>query len=276
MNDVIEPKYKTIQHLTNNKTYVLIPKGIKYYLYFTFKDKKPICLLYDKYKKYIKNVYVSFNICLSTGTIFYGTLFHNTFVIENLLLYKNNKIKNNIYNLDIILYILKYEINERTTTQSMCVKIPFMTNVNSVYTFSNCDYKVYGIVEYNTYNIFLLKNMFGNFIIKKDIRLSNVYNLYLTINKEDVFYCNACINDIKTTNLINNLFKNNINYNTNEYSDDETDKVDIKYVYITCLYIPQLKNWKPYQENIKKDTDTYNTIKNIETNYETNYNRDKL
>lgn len=268
MEGILEPKYKSIKKISNNKTYVLIPRGKKYYLYFIFRDKIPMCLLYDKHKKYIKNVYVSYNIGLAEGTILYGTLINNTFIIENLLLYKNKKIQNNIYNLDIILYILKYEINERSIQDTLSIKIPYMTNTNCIYRFSNISYHVYGIVEYNTYNMFLLHHMFGNFIIKKDNNLPNVYNLYLIVNNDEIFYCNACINDIKTTFLVNNLFKNNIDYNTNEYSDDENDTNDeILYIYVTCLYIPEVKGWKPYYENIKKNTDTKGKIKYIETTY---------
>lgn len=267
MEKVTEPRYKSHNKISNNKTYILFPRGIKYYLYFTLKNNSNVCLLYDKNKKYIKNVYVSFNISLSEGTIMYGTLNNNTFVIENLLLYKNKKIQNNIYNLDLILYILKYEINERSIKETLKIKIPYMTNTKCIYSFSNISYSVYSVVEYNTYNMFLLKKMFGNFIIKKDKNLLNVYNLYLLINNEEIYYSNACINDIKTTFLVNKLFKNNINYNTNEYSEDENEEDEILHVYITCLYIPEVKGWKPYLENRKKIIDSIDKIKLIEMNY---------
>lgn len=266
MEKITEPKYKAIHKLLNHKTYVLFPKGKKFYLFFTLKDKMPLCLLYDQYKNYVKKVYVSYNIALSQGTIFYGTIQNKTFILENLLMYKNKEIKNNIYNLDLILYILKYEINEKIIKDTLSIKIPHMTNTNCIYTFSNISYQIYGIVEYNTSNIFLFKNLLGNFIIKKDKSLSNVYGLYLIINNEQTYYSNACINDIKTTCFVNHILKNNINYNTNEYSDDETElNEELSYAFVTCLYIPEMKSWKPYQENIKKITDNKNKINYIES-----------
>ena len=45
-----------------------------------------------------------------------------------------------------------------------------------------------------------------------------------------------------------------------EYSDDE-DEVVIEKEYITCIYLPTYKKWKPYKYNHKRLVDTYKKIK---------------
>lgn len=59
--------------------FVIIPKGKKYFVWFTHRNRKNICIFLEiGYQNKIMNVFyrhVSFDDVLSYGTIFYGTLF---------------------------------------------------------------------------------------------------------------------------------------------------------------------------------------------------------
>jgi hypothetical protein len=271
MDMVRSSKYTRINTLSNNKTYVLIPRGKKCFIYFTMDNDEPCVMLYDKDRKYIKKIYVCFDEELSTGTIMYGTLIQRTFIAEYLCLYKNIKLQHNLNNLNTLQAVLSTDIkNTANTTQ---IKLPFMCNNKSISYFANVSYPVYGVVEYgHRFNIFVMHDLLANFIIKKDDIVQYRYNLYVMRNNEPVLHTNAFSNDIKTTFLIDTIFKKSKNYKTIEYSDTEDDDSNVDKQLnipklVTCIYIPELKKWKPYLVCRGKTADTFKTIRYIETNY---------
>ena len=86
--------------------YVIIPKGRKYFVWFTHHNRKNICLFLEICNRThnILNVfyrYVSFHDTLSYGTIFYGTLFRqgqdDIFSVENIYYYKGQSIQDYTY-----------------------------------------------------------------------------------------------------------------------------------------------------------------------------------
>ena len=90
--------------------YVIIPKGRKYFVWFTHHDRKNICLFLEICNRThnILNIfyrYVSFQDVLSYGTIFYGTLFRQgqgqgqdeIFSVENIYYYKGQNIQEHTY-----------------------------------------------------------------------------------------------------------------------------------------------------------------------------------
>ena len=86
--------------------YVIIPKGRKYFVWFTHHDRKNICLFLEICNRThnILNVFfrhVSFHDVLSYGTIFYGTLFRqgqdDVFSVENIYYYKGQNIQDYTY-----------------------------------------------------------------------------------------------------------------------------------------------------------------------------------
>ena len=92
--------------------YVIIPKGKKYFVWFTHHDRKNICLFLEICNRThnILNIfyrYVSFQDVLSYGTIFYGTLFRQgqgqgqvqdeIFSVENIYYYKGQNIQEHTY-----------------------------------------------------------------------------------------------------------------------------------------------------------------------------------
>jgi len=270
MNHVKCSKYTRINALTNNKTYILIPRGKKSFIYFTSDNNKPCVMLYDKDKKYIKKIYMCFNEELSIGTIMYGTLIKSTFIAENLCVYKNIALQHDLNNFNILQSVLSTEI--KNVSNTIHIKLPFMCNTKSLLYITNVSYPVYGIIEYgHHFNIFITHSLFANFIIKKDECILYRYNLYVYKDNETVLHTNAFMNDIKTTFLIDTLFKKQKNYKNIEYSDSENeieDEVtsDVS-KRITCIYIPELKKWKPYIMCKGKSVDTFKTIRKIETSY---------
>lgn len=86
--------------------YVIIPKGKKYFVWFTHHNRKNICLLLEICNRThnIMNIsyrYVSFHDTLSYGTIFYGTMFRQVqddiFSVENIYYYKGQDIRGYTY-----------------------------------------------------------------------------------------------------------------------------------------------------------------------------------
>ena len=86
--------------------YVIIPKGRKYFVWFTHHYRKNICLFLEICNRThnILNIfyrYVSFHDVLSYGTIFYGTLFRQgqdeIFSVENIYYYKGQNIQDHTY-----------------------------------------------------------------------------------------------------------------------------------------------------------------------------------
>ena len=88
--------------------YVIIPKGRKYFVWFTHHDRKNVCLFLEICNRThnILNIfyrYVSFHDVLSYGTIFYGTLFRQgqaqdeIFSVENIYYYKGQNIQEHTY-----------------------------------------------------------------------------------------------------------------------------------------------------------------------------------
>ena len=76
--------------------YVIIPKGRKYFAWFTNRNRKNVCIFLEVggQNHKITNMFyrhVSFDDSLSYGTIFYGTHFHSQyFSIEDVYQYKGH------------------------------------------------------------------------------------------------------------------------------------------------------------------------------------------
>jgi hypothetical protein len=71
----------------NHGLSLLIVKGPKAFAWFTFMDKRPICIFLhldgNEIQK-VTHVYVSFKEHLSLGTVLYGTLLKQQFIVENI------------------------------------------------------------------------------------------------------------------------------------------------------------------------------------------------
>ena len=93
--------------------FIIIPKGKKYFVWFTHRNRKNICIFLEiGYQNKIMNIFyrhVSFDDVLSYGTIFYGTLFRtkrdalscqnnsDIFSVEDIFYYKGDDISDYTY-----------------------------------------------------------------------------------------------------------------------------------------------------------------------------------
>lgn len=244
------------------KTALFIPKGPKYYACFTYFDNKPVCIFIDKDNNK-KNYYVCFKEELCLGTLLYGTLINNNFVIEFIYYYKNTVVKNP-NDLYLIKFILQNMIKSSEYLGSISFKLPQMTNNSYILECSNLPYTVYGILQEK--NIFILSNVLGGFQIKKRAETEDVYELFvLNEHNENIFYSTALINDFKTSNFLKSLFfKHKKTYKNIEFSDSEDEEPININIYVGCLYINEFKKWKPYSV---KPQDTLNKILYLEKKY---------
>lgn len=97
--------------------YVIIPKGKKYFVWFTHRNRKNICVFLEiGYQSKIMNMFyrhVSFDDVLSYGTIFYGTLF-KTKVREEEVNHKKNICTSEIFSVEDISYYKGDDISRYT------------------------------------------------------------------------------------------------------------------------------------------------------------------
>jgi hypothetical protein len=207
----------------------------------------------------------SFHSELSYGTIFYGTIQkskYKTFIIENILYYKGNKIENIdfIDKLSLFKTIFTNDIcNTPYLNKQLVFSLPVM-HTNKV-KFNNivnrCNYNIYCIqmrpLYGETVNInYINKNKKCIFIVKPVIK-SDIYELYTIENK---YTGNAYINTYKKSVFMNSIFrkiKENIRLDTIEESDSDDDFENInmdKYIIkeqakMQCEYNLEHKRWIP-------------------------------
>ncbi len=89
--------FERVKHLHNNSLSFFIPKGPKFFAWFTYSDNKPICIFLNYDNNEIQTVqhhYVAFKEDLCLGTILYGTLFDKRFICENIYYMNGNKAGN--------------------------------------------------------------------------------------------------------------------------------------------------------------------------------------
>jgi hypothetical protein len=129
--------------------YIIIPKGKKYFVWFTHRNKKNICIFLEiGYQNKIMNIFyrhVSFDDILSYGTIFYGTLFRTNkndnlqknvfdneiFSVEDIFYYKGDDISNYIYEdkLKVVknIFDTKLQYNTSFFNNGVVFGLPIMT-----------------------------------------------------------------------------------------------------------------------------------------------------
>jgi hypothetical protein len=229
---------------------VLIPKGPKAFAWFTYLEKRPICiflLVEDNEIQKVTHVYVSFKEHLSLGTILYGTLLKNQFILENLYYEKGEKVMLSYSDKlnrmkDILGDIQKCEFKE-----SIQFYLPKMCQQRILLETSNMPYAVYGILSLQYKRMFILANAMCSFLAKRREEMEDVYDLYaLDENQNIQVYSTALLNDFKTSHMMKRLsFKNKANYKNVELSDSEEEETLGEFC-VQCIFIPEFKRWKPY------------------------------
>jgi len=276
----IELSYDKLIH---NKVYadlfMIIPKGPKAFLWFTYIENKnvAIILLLNKQEN-VKSLDI-YPICfeddLSLGTLMYGTFFdinsYHHFSCEDIFTYKGRYVNNNRLNEKLKIYerIFENEILQKSYNKNfVIVGMPLWTSsyMNAINMIPTLPYKVYAIKSYNmrdkngrSLGINLYKEkvkLEAVFKVKASIE-SDVYNLYCSDNQ---LYNVAAISSYKQSIMLNSIFrkiKENINLDYIEASDDEEDfenvdedkYVDLnKWVLMKCIYNKHFKKWEPIEK----------------------------
>lgn len=263
----------------DNNIYMIIPKGIKSYIWFTYIENKNVCVIiknnFNNNNNYEIEVYpVCFSDELSYGTILFGTFIINNnnkiFVCEDIFYYKNKYIYN--YNYKEKLYIL-YNL-----FSSEIIKNNFILNsiiimsaiINSNYfmindMLINLPYKIYSIryidILDNRNNIVEKYNEITTqktiFKVKASIQ-PDIYHLYcLNNSNKEIYYNVSHISSYKKSIYMNKLFRkikenNNLDFleesdSDSEFEDVRKDKfVDInKYHYMLCEFNKNFAKWEP-------------------------------
>lgn len=276
--------HKKVQFNTKNISHIFlsIPKGLKYFAWFRKYKSQNVCFIMKigRNRSTISDIYL-YNccfkpvLCSGRGTIVYGTLFninnYTFYNMENVYYYKGENINadnqiNKLYFMNQLFTNIKQVLY---TKNDIIFGLPMM---NYNYTelcdqLQNVPYEMYAIQNRHLYSngtfynekIHIDKKIYATFLIKATI-MTDIYNLHV-INDDDEFieYKQAYIPDIKTSILMNNLFRN-IRENTNidyieesedeeEFEDISLDKyVDLKKEYkMKCLYTKKFKSWIPLE-----------------------------
>lgn len=185
--DILRDFYKiklSYENITHKKVYsydfnfaLIIPKGKKYFAWFTFYNEKPICLLMEidnhniKEIKHIKVVHCCFSYEMSYGTILYGTLFyHNNqpfFSVENIYYNKGVNTTNQPFHLKIKLIglLFKKDIQQVAYNNSFVVfGMPVIVNSND-----EIKEKI-KTISYNIYSIqYVTNNKYLSYILCRDL-----------------------------------------------------------------------------------------------------------
>jgi len=229
---------------------VFIPKGPKAFAWFTYLEKRPICIFLLVEGNEIQKVthhYVSFQEHLSLGTILYGTLLQQQFIVENLYYEKGAQVflsySDKLQRMKEILGdIQKCEFKE-----SIQFYLPKMCQQRLLLEASNMPYAVYGILSLQQTRLFVLANTMCTFLAKRREEMEDVYDLYALDDQQNIqIYSTALLNDFKTSHMMKRLaFKNKPHYKNVELSDSE-DEETLGEFCVQCLFVPDFKRWKPY------------------------------
>ena len=253
--------YDNIHKKVFSDLYVLIPKGKKHIVWFTYFQDKRVCVFIEVTlggQKQINEMFIvpqSYEKKLVLGTLFFGTVFNidkkKYYSIENIHYYKGKNIENNNekYKLSLIKNILEKELKSCfLTNKGICMAMPIIESKfeNCVETAKLLSYKIHSIQnrnlhgKNNNYSSTLFKQIDDDvkskiFTVKAQLQ-NDVYDLYYYKSGELKKYDIAYIPDYKTSTMMNNIFrkiKENLNLDALEESDDEEEFENInedKYV----------------------------------------------
>ena len=276
--------------------YMLIPKGQKALLWFTYLHKKNCCFLLKlDYKGNIRGVEkyaMCFNTDVSYGTIVYGTFIklgkRCIFCCEDLHYYFGQNIV--LIFFFVFLFVFKdlfmMDISQKTYGSHFITPIlAYMsTDFNEVIrSINSLPYQIYGIKYMRKKNLLGIEKIKQEHVKIAYLNITaslnqDIYNLHCIDNNNIELHCGiAYISSYKKSVFMNKLFRTireNENLDLLEESDDDEDFENInenKYVDLEkkltfkCVYNEKFKRWEP-DELIDKIGLHYNisTIKEMQ------------
>ena len=252
--------------------YVIIPKGKKYFVWFTHRNRKNICIFLEiGYQNKIMNMfcrYVSFDDVLSYGTIFYGTLFRTVseneekqnicsneiFSVEDIFYYKGDDISEYSYQdkLKVIknIFDTKLRYNMAFCKNGVVFGLPIMTTdfTEAYDKAAELPYAVYSI----QYKYFEEKKSYNS--ITEFYHFSNNRNNSIIVNSHiSNSNSNSNSNDIYSThtNSYNNKPSVSVSASVSAYIEPTKQKMSSNEIYKIFFIKPDLQNdiYYLYQNN---------------------------
>ena len=244
----------------SNDIYCLIPKGSKFYVWFTSIEDKRVCIFINSFLQK-KNVFIypiPFEKCLSLNTVLFGTLHYlkdnkgtnKIFTIEDMLMYKGYDLRTQSeqYRISATISLLRDDLPDNTQCKGNIKISPCHMSFSSEellqnYKNGHFSYIAYSIQKRHTLQPFVLDRRKDSSVLSilpnlpssrsqdnvMDIQADNkcdVYHLY----KGSEYIGVADIPDYKTSVMMNRLFrhiKENDNLDALEESDDEEEFQDV-------------------------------------------------
>ena len=279
--------------------YLTIPKGNKYFAWFTNYKRNSVCFFFhmNRYKKRIENIYI-YNCCFDytltsgKGTLMYGTIFNvdktRFFNIEDIFYFKGNSLveKNQFKRLTTLEKLLKQHIFQKAYTKNDIIfGMPIIDknrgNLEKV--IQNLPYDLYCVQHRMLFRnspflnerVDFKRNIVAIFLVNPQIE-DDIYSLYCDNGENLVYHNIACINDYKTSVFMNSLFrkiKENVDLDKLEESDDEEEFEDIsddkfvdleKEIRISFTYCHKFKLWKPLETSPAKPITQIREILRVE------------
>jgi hypothetical protein len=253
----LKPCYEKITHNKVSKPCMLIPYGIKCYIWFTKYQNENICLLLELFNKKISKIYriglhYHSSLCNDKGTILFGTIFMNykyklkMISVENIF-YKNKLLKNTFEEkIEIIFRLFK---EEKIKSKNLMIGFPIMMNMDEVniiddYKVQFCQYQEGETTMKIPFKDFEKKVKNANSIFT--LRCSSQNEIYDLFDENNDFVDVAFIPNYETSVMMNKLFKSTIKtLEEYEESDDEEDVKITEQVKMECQFHEKFKKWVP-------------------------------
>ena len=279
-----EVKNSKNMSLHKDGIFMAIPKGEKFFIWFTKYKGKSISIIINKRNKKMETLLCSYDISLCLGTVIYGT--KNTidgksiFSVEDIFYFKGKRLYNNfVVNKRYINHFLQSIKNDSNFIIFGCPVYDKKYDI-LISKIKDICYPIYSIqyrdlkknMPYLTKQIKCeKKEKIVTFIVKSDV----THDIYKLFCKDDTFYSYAHIPNINTSYFMNSIFRNiveNKNIDLIEESEDEDDfeitderkfMKDVN-TYIDCKYSDKFKMWIPISQAKITILETKETIRKIE------------
>jgi len=251
--------YEKITHNKVSTDCMLIPYGVKCFIWFTRYNNSNVCFVLELSNKKITKVYpisVHYNssLCKGSGTVLYGTIFMNytyklkMITIENIF-YKNTFIDKPFHEKwEIIIQLLR---EQKIRSNKIMIGLPIIMNPMNIGKTKeyNDDYKV----QYVQYvNETIIKIPFKHFE-KKEISEGRVFlaqyhgqtEIYHLLDENQTFIDIALIPSYKTSIMMKKLFSSNVR-DIEEYEDSDDEELEYKKeAMVYCNFDSKFQKWIP-------------------------------
>lgn len=248
----IKPCYEKITHNKVSCVCMLIPYGVKCYIWFTKYQNENVCFVLEIFSKKINRVYrvglhYHSSLCNESGTILYGTIFmnyeHKLKMISVEDIYYRNRIVTIPFDerINLIYQLFK---EGKIRSKKVMIGFPIMTdNITKIsdYKVQYCQYRNGDTIMKIPYKVFESKQKNDNAIFWVHKTPQNeIYELF----KDNQYVDIACIPDYMTSQLMNQVFHKKADIDTYEESDDEEEN-DIDKVKMECRFHEKFQKWVP-------------------------------